>query len=57
MGYRYRGIDLRMDKPFTDIAGTQYPANWLRLSRSKDKKNVPGGGITWESDPTPYTPE
>lgn len=54
MGYRYRGKDLYMDKPFVDIAGTQYPANWLRLSTSKIRKNVPGGGITWEPDPEPW---
>ena len=54
MGYRYRGINLIMDQPFKDVTGTQYPANWLRLSRSEDKKNVPGGGITWEPDPEPW---
>ena len=57
MGYRYRGNDLYIDKPFIDIAGTQYPANWLRLSTSKVRKNVPGGGITWEPDPKPWNPD
>ena len=55
MGYRYRGTDLRMDKPFTDVAGTKSPANWLRLSRQTEKDAVPGGGVTWEPDPEPWT--
>jgi len=50
MGYRYRGTDLYMDKPFKDIAGTQYPANWLRLSTQQQREKVPGGAITWEPD-------
>ena len=54
MGYRYRGRNLQMDKPFTDVAGTKYPANWLRLSRQTEKDAVPGGGITWEPDPKPW---
>ena len=57
MGYRYRVTDLYMDKPFKDITGTQYPANWLRLAPQEAKDNVPGGGITWEPDPKPWNPD
>ena len=49
MGYRYQGKNLPMDKPFIDVDGTKYPANWLRLSKQKDRDKVPGGAITWES--------
>ena len=34
---------------FTDIDGTKYPANWLRLSTKQQRDQVPGGAITWES--------
>ena len=50
MGYKYQNKRLPMDKPFTDSAGTKYPANWLRLSTEQERKNVPGGAITWEPD-------
>ena len=50
MGYRYRGTNLYMDKPFKDIEGTNYPANWLRLSTQQQRDKVPGGAITWEPD-------
>ena len=48
MGYRYRGTNLYMDKPFTDKDCTKYPANWLRLSTQQQREKVPGGAITWE---------
>lgn len=48
MGYKYQGKDLKIDKPFTDIRGTKYPANWLRLSTPQQRDQVPGGAITWE---------
>ena len=35
MGYKYQNKDLPMDKPFTDVDGTKYPANWLRLSKKE----------------------
>ena len=57
MGYRYRGIKLKLDKPFTDVADTKYPANWLRLSRQEQRDKVPGGGITWEPTPEPWNPD
>ena len=50
MGYKYRGKDLPLDKPFTDIDGNKYPENWLRLSTVSDKNKVPGGAITWTQD-------
>ena len=48
MGYKYQGKDLKIDKPFTDIRGTKYPANWVRLSTKQQRDQVPGGAITWE---------
>ena len=54
MGYRYRGINLLIDTPFTDVEGKQYPANWLRLAPQEAKDNIAGGGITWEPDPEPW---
>ena len=50
MGYKYQDKPLRMDKPFTDVNGTKYPANWLRLSTQQQRDKVPGGSITWERD-------
>ena len=50
MGYKYQTKDLLIDKPFTDIDGTKYPANWLRLSTKEQREKVPGGAITWEPD-------
>ena len=50
MGYKYRGQQLPMDKPFRDIEGTRYPSNWLRLSTQQQRDQVPGGAITWEPD-------
>ena len=51
MGYRYQNKPLHLDKPFKDIDGTQYPANWLRLSTQEQRDRVPGGAITWIPDP------
>ena len=50
MGYKYQNKPLQLDKPFTDVAGTNYPANWLRLSKQQQRNKVPGGAITWEPD-------
>ena len=50
MGYKYQGKDLPLDEPFEDIDGTNYPANWLRLSTQQQRDKVPGGAITWEPD-------
>ena len=50
MGYKYQNKNLPMDKPFKDIEGTKYPANWLRLSTQQQRDKVPGGAIVWEPD-------
>jgi hypothetical protein len=34
------GKPLQIDTPFTDDAGNQYPANWLRLSTDGDRKRL-----------------
>lgn len=41
------GKPLAIDTPFTDADGTQYPANWLRLSTAEDKARL---GITEVAD-------
>lgn len=46
--FLYDGKPLSPDVAFTGSDGTQYPANWLRLSSAKDRKRV---GITEEPDP------
>jgi len=45
------GQPLAVDTPFKTPDGTQYPANWLRLSTAEEKEAI---GITEVSDPTPY---
>jgi len=45
------GQPLAVDTPFTTPNGTQYPANWLRLSTLEEKEAI---GITEVPDPTPY---
>ena len=54
MGYRLNGSPLPLDEPFTDSEGTNYPANWLRLSTADQRAAVPTGGITWVADPPWY---
>jgi hypothetical protein len=44
------GNPLPVDTPF-EIDGTQYPANWLRLTSIEEKNAV---GITEAPDPEPY---
>lgn len=41
------GKPLAVDTAFTDADGTQYPANWLRLSTAEDKARL---GITEVAD-------
>ena len=41
------GNPLAVDTPFKDAEGTQYPANWLRLSTAEDKARL---GITEVAD-------
>ena len=57
MGYKLNGKDLPIDAPFTDSKGSQYPANWLRLSTATDRAAVPDSGITWEAGPVWYDQE
>ena len=45
------GKPLAPDTAFTTADGTQYPANWLRLSSLKEKESI---GITEVPDEIPY---
>lgn len=45
------GKPLALDVPFTTPDGTQYPANWLRLSSLEEKEAI---GITEAPDQIPY---
>jgi hypothetical protein len=45
------GQPLAVDTPFKTPDGTQYPANWLRLSTLEEKEAI---GITEVPDPEPY---
>jgi len=50
MAFLLNGQPLAVDRPFSLPNGTQYPANWLRLSSEEDKAAI---GIVWEPDPEP----
>ena len=54
MGYKYNGSPLSLDVAWKDTEGTQYPSNWLRGSTEAQRAAVPSGGVTWESDISPY---
>jgi hypothetical protein len=45
------GQPLAVDTPFKTPDGTQYPANWLRLSTAEEKEAI---GITEVPDPAQY---
>ena len=45
------GKQLRPGRPFTGTDGTQYPANWLRVTTLEEKEAI---GITEVADPAPY---
>jgi len=47
MGYYIGSRALPMDRPWTADNGTQYPANWLRLSSTADRAAI---GVTWGAD-------
>lgn len=49
--YTINGRPISQDSPFTDANGTQYPANWIRLSNADEKAAI---GIEWIDDPEPY---
>ena len=51
MAFLLNGEPLAIDTPFKTPDGTQYPANWLRLSTLEEKEAI---GITEVPDPTPY---
>ena len=47
MGYYIGSRALPMDRPWTADNGTQYPANWLRLSSTADRDAI---GVSWGAD-------
>ena len=47
MGYQIGSRALPMDRPWSADNGTQYPANWLRLSSTADREAI---GVTWVAD-------
>ena len=50
MAFLLNGNPLAVDVPFT-VGDINYPANWLRLSTAKEKKDL---GITENEDPKVY---
>ena len=51
MAFLLDGKPLAVDVPFKTSNGTQYPANWLRLSTAQEKKDL---GITEIADDPVY---
>ena len=51
MAFLLNGEPLAIDTPFKTPDGTQYPANFLRLSTLEEKEAI---GITEVPDPEPY---
>ena len=51
MAFLLDGQPLAVDTPFKTPDGTQYPANWLRLSTAEEKEAI---GITEVPDPAQY---
>ena len=51
MAYQLNGNPLPLDVAFKTSDGTQYPANWLRLSSAEEKAAI---GITEVEDPKIY---
>ena len=47
MAFKLDGNPLAVDVPFQTSDGTNYPANWLRLTTLDEKKAI---GITEETD-------
>jgi len=47
MAFKLEGKTLAVDVPFQTSDGTNYPANWLRLTTLDEKKAI---GITEEAD-------
>ena len=53
MAFTLNGNPLAVDVAFKTSDGTQYPANWLRLSTTKEKTDL---GIAEVDDPKTYDP-
>ena len=51
MGFKLDGKPLTVDVPFKTSDGTQYPANWLRLTTKAEKEAI---GITEVADDPVY---
>ena len=51
MAFTLNGNPLAVDVAFKTSDGTQYPANWLRLSTAKEKTDL---GIAEVDDPKTY---
>ena len=51
MAFKLEGKPLAVDVPFTTSDGTQYPANWLRLTTADEKAAI---GITEVADDPVY---
>tara|TARA_B100001063_G_scaffold23770_1_gene18076 strand:+ start:803 stop:1435 length:633 start_codon:yes stop_codon:yes gene_type:complete len=51
MGYYIGSRALPMDRPWTADNGTQYPANWLRLSSTADRDAI---GVSWGANDPVY---
>ena len=49
--FMLNGQPLALDAAFTTEDGTQYPANWLRLTTTEEKQAI---GITEVADPESY---
>jgi len=50
--YYLNGTPLKLDQPFTDADGNQYPSNWLRSSTQEQRDAL---GIVWvEPDPAEW---
>ena len=47
MAFQLNGQPLAVDTPFKTADGTQYPANWLRLTTEEEKNAI---GIFWVPD-------
>lgn len=49
--FTINGRPIAPDAPFTDANGTQYPANWIRLSSDEEKAAI---GVEWVAEPEPF---
>ena len=49
--FKLNNTPIGLDQPFTTEDGTQYPANWIRLSSAEERAAI---GITEVADPESY---